>query len=424
MKKGIRPGTEMRHKLLGLFLEKSTPERIMVEILRPMRGKSEEEKERIAAGIIRTIEDNYEQVIADLLRREKIGMKLVWDKMPCADNGRNSEGSFIRLPDGAILFAYSRYNSDDYEDGGNCDIAAIYSYDEGETWSQPKIIVRAAQFGVGNIMSVSCVYQQEGTVGVYFLIKENEGNITFGRALSGDGFDFTAERCKINGPISYYVVNNDRFLRLSDGRLAAPAAMHAYAGRNASESFGISTVLISEDDGRTFTTLPVRLTLPALDKNGVGMQEPGIFEHADGTVRLWARTKAGCQYESYSRDGMRSFTAPAPSVFTSPDSPLEMAAHDGVLYAVYNPVPRDNYRVTTKAGWGRTPFVIRKSTDDGRTWGLVNVIEDDPQRGYCYPALFFTKDNAVLCAYCRGGAEDTICLNRLGIMKIALEEIG
>ncbi len=349
-------------------------------------------------------------------------MRLVWDKAPCAENGRNSEGSFIRLPDGKILFAYSRYNTAESGDGADCDIAVITSVDEGETWSEPRIIVRAAEFGVGNIMSVSCVEQKNGMLGVYFLIKENEGNITFGRALSEDGKSFAAERCVINGPISYYVVNNDRFMRLRDGRLAAPAAMHAYAGKH-SDAFAVSTVLVSEDDGKTFTTLPARLTLSTPDRSGVGMQEPGIFEHEDGTVRLWARTSAGCQYECYSRDGMQSFSAPTPSVFTSPTSPLEMAAHNGVLYAAYNPVPLDNFHVPTKAGWGRTPFVIRKSTDDGRTWGPLTVIEDDAQRGYCYPAMFFTKDDSVLCAYCRGGAEDKACLNRLGIMKIDLSEI-
>ena len=98
-------------------------------------------------------------------------MKLVWDKGPTAENGRNSEGSFIRIPDGSIMFAYSRYTSSTAEDDDACGIAAIRSYDEGETWTEPEVIVKAESFGVTNIMSVSCIYQKDGNIGVYFLIK-------------------------------------------------------------------------------------------------------------------------------------------------------------------------------------------------------------------------------------------------------------
>ena len=86
-------------------------------------------------------------------------MKLVWDKTPTTNNARNSEGAFIRQPDGAILFAYSRYSSNSYDDHGRCDIAAIRSFDEGETWSEPEVIVNADFFGVANIMSVSTIVQ-------------------------------------------------------------------------------------------------------------------------------------------------------------------------------------------------------------------------------------------------------------------------
>ena len=70
----------------------------------------------------------------------------------------------------------------------------------------------------------------------------------------------------------------------------------------------------------------------------------------------------------------------------------------------------------------RTPFVVRTSKD-GKTWGLPIVIEEDKERGYCYPAVFFTKDNSMLCGYCRGGKEDPNWLARLGIMKIGLDEM-
>ena len=73
--------------------------------------------------------------------------------------------------------------------------------------------------------------------------------------------------------------------------------------------------------------------------------------------------------------------------------------------------------------WGRTPFVLAKSTDDGRTWSKPVIVEDDPHRGYCYPSFFFTRDSSLLLSYCRGGHECANCLCRLGIMKIALDEL-
>lgn len=357
-------------------------------------------------------------------------MKLVWDKAPDENHGRRSEGSFIRLPNGAIMFAYSEYNTGEFHDGSPCDIAAIYSYDEGENWSQPVTIIKAENFGVENIMSVSAIYQQNGEIGIYFLIKENEGNNTIGRALSKDGIIFNAERCIIDGPLSWYVMNNDRIIRLKDGRLAVSLAMHDYNSEKV-YGFAVSVLATSCDDGKTFVIGVPRLTLSVLRSSarigvdrGVGMQEPGIIEHKDGTIRLWARTATGFQYESFSRDGGESFTAPAESPFFSPTSPLEMAEYDGAIYAVYNPVPLNYYTEVHPAAWWRTPLVIQKSIDDGKTWGKLNVIENDESRGYCYPAMFFTKDNSMLLGYCRGGYDEVTPLRHLGITKIGLEEIN
>lgn len=353
-------------------------------------------------------------------------MKLVWDLRPSADNPRNSEGSFIRMDDGRIFFAYSRFHGDSASDEKPSDIAAIFSDDEGESWSEPMVIAHAADFGVENIMSVSVLRQQDGRVGVYYLIKENDGSSSIGRTFTRDGNSFVSERCDCRFARAYYVINNDRFERLADGRIAVPAARSIHDLGIGYDPLSVSMVLVSADDGHTFSALNARLTLPCLRPGDVGMQEPGIWQGKDGAVWLWARTGAGWQYESWSFDGMNSFTPPSQSVFSSPASPLEIAQDPstGVLYAAYNPDPNSNGKPLSRAGWGRTPLAVRKSTDDGRSWGPLGIIEEDDDRGFCYPAMFFTADGAMLCAYCRGGSEDGICLARLGIMKIPLQEIS
>jgi hypothetical protein len=375
-------------------------------------------------------------------------MKLVLDLQPHDTNGRNSEGSFARTSSGRILFAYSRFNQTGGDDGGGCDIALVSSGDEGETWSKPRIIASAEAFGVRNIMSVSRVEQKDGRIGFYFLVKELDGSTSIARALSKGGGTFALSRCRFLhnkqavGPVSppaslkepmgdgnYYVINNDRFIRLPDGRLAAPAGRHNIRryqdGAISYDGHAVSVIFVSDDEGATFSLLPFRLTTSACRADDAGMQEPGLFVFKNGVVWIWARTTAGGQYESFSHDGLIAFTPPAPSIFTGPLSPLEVERNPvtGVIYAAYNPNRNYAGRGNDPFTWGRTPFVIRKSADEGRTWSTPVVVEDDPSRGYCYPAMAFTQDGALLLAYCRGGHASANCLCELGIMKLPLSEI-
>lgn len=354
---------------------------------------------------------------------EQLNAKLVLDLIPCKGNPRNSEGAFIRTKDGAILFAYSQYFGNDWHDHQPSNIALIRSYDEGETWSKPEIIATAEELGAANLMSVSAIEQADGKIGFYFLAKlfddgKSEGlHSVLCRAVTADDIHFTAERCSFQAPKGYYIFNNDRLVRLVDGRLVYPSAWMDQ-GRHF-----VSTVFISEDDGASFAIHDALLDLPFA--NDRGMEEPGVLQHKDGSIRLWMRTDMGYQYESYSYDNLKTFTAPVPSVFTSPRSPMEMEyGPDGTLYAIYNPIPTYNGRVTSRASHGgRNPLIIRKSTDDGKTWGDCYIIEADEDRGFCYPAMCFTKDGCLLVAYCRGGTEDGFCLTRLGMRKIRLQDI-
>ena len=179
---------------------------------------------------------------------------------PAENNPRNSEGAFIRGKRGEILFAYSRYRGDSNHDHAACDIALIVCYDEGESWSDPRIIATSDFFGTENIMSVSSLVQNNGDIGFYFLIKENDYTTTIGRAVSSNGVDFTCQRCESNFAPAYYVINNDRFVRLSSGRIIAPAA-YITAEENKGDTFSHehypyrTTLLYSDDDGKSFSSV-------------------------------------------------------------------------------------------------------------------------------------------------------------------------
>ena len=91
--------------------------------------------------------------------------RLIHQLPPTDNNPRNSEGAFVRGKNGEILFAYSRYTGNSCHDHASCDIALIVSYDEGESWSEPRIIVKAKDFHIQNVMSVSALEQKNGDIG-------------------------------------------------------------------------------------------------------------------------------------------------------------------------------------------------------------------------------------------------------------------
>ena len=57
------------------------------------------------------------------------------------NNPRNGEGTFVRLSDGRIMFAYTEYYGVDWDDDAIAHICACFSSDEGETWSKPRVII-------------------------------------------------------------------------------------------------------------------------------------------------------------------------------------------------------------------------------------------------------------------------------------------
>ena len=319
---------------------------------------------------------------------------------PC--NGRNSEGTFFRAPNGDILYAYSRWNSSESMDESGCDIALIRSSDEGDSWSDFSIIASAKDFGVSNIMCASALPLADGRLCVYFLIREKDGTSTVGRVISSDGIHFTPERCTWNLPSAYYVIENDRFIRLSDGQVATVASQYPPNGG------GPATVvaIVSDDDGKSFHDTKAKCTLP-FNEPVFGLEEPLLFELSKDVVSMLVRTICSYQYQAFSVDGLSGFTPVEPSVFTSPRSPIVLLRlSDNSILAAYNPIPLYNGRTMriNAPSSGRTPLVLRRSKDNGKSWGSLYCIEDDPMIDFAYPSLFETKDGSVLCAYwCKYG---------------------
>ena len=83
-------------------------------------------------------------------------------------NPRNSEGSFVKLADGTLCFAYSRYNGTAGHDHASADIAAVISKDDGASWSEPVIVFKNRAM---NLMSVSLLRLADNRIAMIYLEK-------------------------------------------------------------------------------------------------------------------------------------------------------------------------------------------------------------------------------------------------------------
>lgn len=339
-------------------------------------------------------------------------------------NPRNSEGSFLRLDSGEILFAYTAFTGEKARDYTKADIKLPRSADGGLSWEEPMCVVRADEHGAMNVMSVSLLKMQDGRVGMVFLIRKSWLDMPIVCCRSSDGGQTWTEPVRCSTRDGYFVINNDRAVRLSSGRIIIPAAEHRNRiGPDGSVFFAPAqaTFFYSDDDGLSWEESGTRLSLDDIPVCRSGLQEPGLIETEPGNLYGWARTDLGRQYEFSSFDCGESWTKPVPSRFTGPLSPLSMKRLcDGQLFAVWNPVPLDNITKENKATGNRTPLVYALSPDNGINWSDPVVIEADPDSGYCYTAVLPLVDR-ILLAYCAGAASDLgSCLNRLRIRVLPL----
>lgn len=333
---------------------------------------------------------------------------------------RNGEGAFIRLKDGRIMYAYTEYIGVGNADHDPAHISAIFSDDEGETWSGKRILMER-QPGDLNIMSVSLLRMANGDLGMFFLRKTGV-DCTANLVRSADEGE-TWSKPVVCTDKGYYVVNNDRVIRLQNGSLLFPANMHATPEAPTSVQY----YFCSEDDGRTWEKIGGPLVHP-FPNSMSGLQEGGLYQFEDGDLWGWARTRSGSQFMMYSKDGGVSWTTPCGSeLFTGPDSPMQVKDVGPYTVAIFNPKPRYYGRLevetneTGKGLWARTPFVCLVSRDRGKTFPEGYLLEDDPGNSYCYPAVL-EGDDYFLVAYYHSN-DSGICLSSCKLAKVMFSEL-
>lgn len=309
------------------------------------------------------------------------------------DNPRNGEGDFIRLNNGSILFAYSRFSGKSHLDHAPATIAARVSADEGETWSKDFEIV--PREGKQNVMSVSFLRLDAKRIALFYARKNSDDDcVPLMRITDDDGKSWSSPVCLLEeSERDYYVVNNSRVERLRSGRIVIPLARHSGKLDGKSRFDGRLVCVYSDDNGVTWKKGREYLVK---DENGkrVVVQEPGVVELKDGRLYMYARTTRGMHWQAYSRDGGNTWGDFGPSPIFGPCAPATIKRlKNGDLFLVWN--DHEN----KKHLYRRAPLIVAISRDEGRSWVQRKALEADEKGFFCYIAVLELEGSVLLHYY-------------------------
>ena len=305
---------------------------------------------------------------------------------------RNTEGSILELRDGSLLFAVTRF----MKGGSDFDKAHIVgrrSKDGGRTWSEARVLQENT--GGMNVMSVTLRRLTESNrVAMFYLQKNSLNDLDMFARFSDDDAATFSEPILITADAGYHVVNNDRVLQLSTGRLLVPAAStpdvktvnhfvcHCYA---------------SDDSGQSWRPLAGNV-----DAAKRGAMEPELVELTDGRIMMLIRNQLGFVGKSYSADGGETWSPMESLGVQAPEAPctVRRIPSTGDLVLIWN----NTYKNGEGHGGKRTPLTAAISADDGQTWKLVGDLESDSSRTFSYISLTFVNNRAVMSYWDNSGS--------------------
>ena len=319
---------------------------------------------------------------------------------PTEEAPRWSEGSVAYRRDGTLLYATTQFLGS-ASDFATARLVARTSPDLGQHWGPLRVLQENT--GRQNVMSVSLVYlgeplDPETPLALFYLVKNSPSDLNvFMRVSKDDGRTFGESRRVTSGP-GYFVMNNDRVVRLTSGRLLVPTAWTSDVGRV--NHFTIR-VWYSDDNGRSWQESPSRL-----DYAKRGAMEPGIVELEDGSLLMIVRTQLGHIAVSRSRDRGMTWSKLEASTVVSPESPATIGRipSTGDLVLVWN----NRFQAGQGHGGKRTPLVAAISGDGGRTWSKPRPLETAGDRTFAYTSVAFAKGRILLTYYVRDEATGRI----------------
>ena len=309
--------------------------------------------------------------------------------------GSPSYGNIIALRDGRLMWCWANGYQKPPE------MAANYSDDGGRTWSDAKPLRYQNGEHVSGALNGNLVRLPSGTLGLAYnheIIKNRPPGLfgSLDRAafiVSRDEGETWSDPVPIHPPDRSVMLTNDRAVVLSTGRIIIPVysgigprfytpdpkniTRHGETFRNGhSYVMWYAYCYYSDDQGLTWRRSENEV-YAMIDRGTVasdGMEEPSIVELKDGRLMMFARTRMGCVWRSYSEDGGNIWyeAEPVRELVSVPSSILLKRIPDtGDLLVIWNQVSAWE----TMTGLYRHRLSCAISKDEGQTWGHFKNLE-------------------------------------------------
>lgn len=305
------------------------------------------------------------------------------------------ESSLLQLPDGSFMLLRMAGKS----------LISLTSID-GNTWSDPKVEIENylneefLNFGGPGIVAL---LDKEGELHLVYQVfrdvqqKPSEiGKKNF--QWSSQMYDIwhlrtTKGRSKWELPkmiFEGYTSDVMDFKQLDSGRLIIPFGYWVPGQSPLPRGMFTSTVIYSDDDGKTWNQSNAKLTSPTYENyngNNYGAIEASIVElFKKGHLYSLFRTQTGFLYESYSNDNGNTWIQAKASRFHMFDGPaLLKELPNNRIFMVWNNSDRSPNHKGMGVYGGRDAIHAAISDDDGKTWRGFREIHRDPLRNETPP---------------------------------------